>query len=113
MLFLVIPQSCSDLQFTCGHQCIPKAWLCDGTQDCENGKDEMGCKKASTTKAVCVESEWMCDSGECIVNRWKCDGESDCRDGSDEKGCRKFLFHSSVFTFHRYALLEFCLFLQK
>ena len=38
--------ACSDFDFDCdgtAAQCIPEHDVCDGTEDCDNGKDEDNC----------------------------------------------------------------------
>lgn len=70
--------------FTCRNlRCIPKAWVCDGDDDClDNSDEEQNC-----TKPTCSLSEFQCASGRCIPATFKCDSENDCGDYSDETGC--------------------------
>lgn len=36
---------CRDNEFECDNgRCIPKAWRCDGGDDCDDNSDERGCK---------------------------------------------------------------------
>lgn len=70
--------------FTCNNQrCIPKAWVCDGDDDClDNSDEEQNC-----TKPTCGSTEFQCASGRCIPHNFYCDAENDCGDYSDETGC--------------------------
>ena len=47
-------EKCTSEQFQCGEKssknpnggkCIPKRWQCDYHRDCENGEDEIDCRK--------------------------------------------------------------------
>lgn len=40
------PADCEDFQWQCrsGSACIPTAWRCDGTKDCDDNSDEHECK---------------------------------------------------------------------
>lgn len=40
------PLSCGNFQWSCDlkTQCVPLSWRCDGTKDCEDGRDETDCK---------------------------------------------------------------------
>uniref|UniRef100_A0A2K5RWI9 LDL receptor related protein 2 n=1 Tax=Cebus imitator TaxID=2715852 RepID=A0A2K5RWI9_CEBIM len=74
-------QECDSEHFRCrnGH-CIPKAWRCDGTKDCLDDSDEIGC-----APVTCQQGYFKCQSdGQCIPNSWVCDQDQDCDDGSDE-----------------------------
>ncbi|XP_071451711.1 low-density lipoprotein receptor-related protein 2 [Hetaerina americana] len=70
--------------FTCSNQrCVPKAWVCDGDDDClDNSDEEQNC-----TKPTCSTEEFQCGSGRCIPSSYRCDSENDCGDYSDETGC--------------------------
>ncbi|KAI5717758.1 hypothetical protein M8J77_010754 [Diaphorina citri] len=70
--------------FTCNNQrCIPKAWVCDGDDDCLDNSDE----NQNCTKPTCAPGEFQCASGRCVPSTFKCDAENDCGDYSDETGC--------------------------
>ncbi|XP_039769300.1 low-density lipoprotein receptor-related protein 2-like isoform X2 [Ornithorhynchus anatinus] len=69
-------------QASCGRQCIPLAWLCNGEQECPEGVDEQ-CDAACHGDPLA----WQCDDGKCISVHWVCDGVGDCLDGSDEMDC--------------------------
>ncbi|XP_023703710.1 low-density lipoprotein receptor-related protein 2 [Cryptotermes secundus] len=78
-------QACPNAwDFTCNNQrCIPKAWVCDGDDDClDNSDEEQNC-----TKPTCGSGEFQCTTGRCIPGSFKCDSENDCGDFSDETGC--------------------------
>ena len=60
--------------------CVPKAWHCDGTPDCEDKSDE----PESCGIVSCRDGYFKCDNGQCIFNSYVCNGEDDCGDGSDE-----------------------------
>ncbi|XP_050705379.1 low-density lipoprotein receptor-like isoform X2 [Eriocheir sinensis] len=73
---------CSNDEFLCDNtKCIPKDWLCDGDEDCEDKTDEHDC-------SGCGAGQWQCRDGGCISEKDRCDGCVHCRDGSDEEGCR-------------------------
>uniref|UniRef100_A0A2K5CE98 EGF-like domain-containing protein n=1 Tax=Aotus nancymaae TaxID=37293 RepID=A0A2K5CE98_AOTNA len=79
--FLSVIAECDSEHFRCrnGH-CIPKDWRCDGTKDCLDDSDEIGC-----APVTCQQGYFKCQSdGQCIPNSWVCDQDQDCDDGSDE-----------------------------
>ncbi|XP_073976140.1 low-density lipoprotein receptor-related protein megalin isoform X3 [Rhodnius prolixus] len=80
--------------FTCNNQrCVPKAWVCDGDDDClDNSDEEQNC-----TKPTCAANEYQCASGRCISQSFRCDAENDCGDYSDETGCVNVTCASSQF----------------
>ncbi|XP_046659437.1 low-density lipoprotein receptor-related protein 2 [Homalodisca vitripennis] len=80
--------------FTCSNQrCVPKAWVCDGDDDClDNSDEEQNC-----TKPTCTPGEFQCTSGRCVPSTFRCDSENDCGDYSDETGCVNVTCSSSQF----------------
>ena len=44
---LTAPKTCKPEQFTCSNgQCIPQGWICDDSEDCNDGSDEQNCSKS-------------------------------------------------------------------
>ncbi|KAF7992430.1 hypothetical protein HCN44_001755 [Aphidius gifuensis] len=80
------PRVCRDHQFQCYNgKCVDDAWVCDGTNDCETGEDELHCDR---THVGCHSDEFMCRiDGTCIQLSKICNGIEDCPDRSDELGC--------------------------
>ncbi|XP_039594902.1 low-density lipoprotein receptor-related protein 5 isoform X2 [Polypterus senegalus] len=77
------PPTCSPEHFTCATgeiDCIPMAWRCDGTAECEDNSDEANCP-------VCSATQFQCAKGQCIELSLRCNGEIDCQDKSDEQDC--------------------------
>ncbi|XP_065167955.1 low-density lipoprotein receptor-related protein 1 [Atheta coriaria] len=81
--------TCKNGEFGCRNgKCIPKSKVCDGIDDCLDGKlssDELECKGRR-----CAREEFMCQSNSaCIPMHYRCNGQRDCTDGSDERDCQQ------------------------
>lgn len=75
------PAGCVLGEFDCqtGTECIDSGEVCDGTEDCSNGRDEADCG--------CGPGLYTCDDGQCIHAAFVCDHVVNCNDGSDERNC--------------------------
>lgn len=56
---------CQHTEFQCAAgNCIPLAWVCDGSKDCAKGEDEVQCSGARH----CTDQEFKCRmDGSCIA----------------------------------------------
>ncbi|CAF0737282.1 unnamed protein product [Didymodactylos carnosus] len=71
---------------TTTNRCIPKAWLCNGINDCKDqyASDESNCEM--NEKNQCLSNENKCiNNSQCVQKIFECDGLKDCVDGSDER----------------------------
>ncbi|XP_064168133.1 low-density lipoprotein receptor-related protein 3 isoform X2 [Anguilla rostrata] len=85
--------SCQNEEFLCGNgKCLPRAWRCNGLDECGDSTDEKSCAPPPTEArpSLCPPATFQCtqaQSTQCLPNTLRCDGARDCADGSDEAGC--------------------------
>ncbi|KAF7232848.1 hypothetical protein EG68_08338 [Paragonimus skrjabini miyazakii] len=66
-------------------ECIPAAWLCDGTEDCSNGIDESENWCHSNTPNSCPSETYACPAdAKCLPYQLVCNENQDCFNGFDE-----------------------------
>lgn len=89
---------CREHQFQClNGECIQDSWLCDGSNDCTSGEDEIHC--GSSDHSSCREDQFMCRmDGTCIPIRNVCNDVEECPDGSDEFGCSEEQYSNPAAT---------------
>jgi hypothetical protein len=69
------------LDFTCADKKhVPASAVCDGTRDCADGSDELGCGDGGT-------NQFPCQTGGFVTYDKLCNGTKDCSDGFDEMVC--------------------------
>ena len=66
-----------------GVLCLDWREICDGVQQCLEGKDEENCDLLEMNSCD-PEKEYRCSNGMCIPDEFFLDGERDCLDWSDE-----------------------------
>ncbi|XP_028969680.2 low-density lipoprotein receptor-related protein 3 isoform X2 [Esox lucius] len=85
--------SCQSDEFLCGNgKCLPRAWRCNGLDECGDTTDERSCAPPPTPHraSLCSLGTLPCaqaQSTRCLPPSLRCDGARDCPDGSDEAGC--------------------------
>lgn len=80
------PRGCREHQFQCYNgDCIENSWVCDGSNDCPSGEDELRCDQLHMS---CQNDQFMCRrDGSCVPLTNICNNIEECPDGSDELGC--------------------------
>ncbi|OWA52411.1 putative Sortilin-related receptor [Hypsibius exemplaris] len=89
---------------TANGNCMPASWLCNGENDCADGRDEENCPAVnrpviapsadggfSCTRRNSMERGFQCVAGSdeyCFRSSSLCNGWRDCANGRDERDCR-------------------------
>ena len=110
-VYLTAPVTCPPNEWQCNSsQCIPSRWRCDGSFDCADKSDELGCPPDHIAPDDQCHSrgEFKCrSSGQCIHQAWVCDSDPDCEDGSDEANCTlSFLFTSQSIVTVKWSMVD-------
>ncbi|KAL0977979.1 hypothetical protein UPYG_G00164260 [Umbra pygmaea] len=85
--------SCQLDEFLCGNgKCLPRAWRCNGLDECGDATDERSCAPPPTPhrSSLCSPGNIPCTQAQstlCLPAVMRCNGAPDCPDGSDEAGC--------------------------
>ncbi|ESP00909.1 hypothetical protein LOTGIDRAFT_173011 [Lottia gigantea] len=75
-------KNCDYDSFRCksGGECVPNDFVCDGSEDCNDGSDEHSCDQVN-----CATDQFLCPNTTLCINRYQmCDLIPDCVDGADE-----------------------------
>ena len=75
------------LECESGLLCLDWREICDGIQNCLEGKDEENCDRLEMNQCD-EEEEYRCTNGMCIPEEFFLDGDLDCFDWSDEMSFR-------------------------
>lgn len=87
---------CSSSEFRCGDgTCIPRYWICDAQDDCQDCSDEKNCTKGgdggvghTTSTPSYSPGDIPCEAGGSPVpDYYRCDGTTDCDNCMDEYQC--------------------------